>query len=152
MLERNAKHSGHCGDSQFAGMLTNASQHGSGIALDQFQTSIRESWRRSLADRETNWLDRNKPSFDISGHFAQSEVPPLQISYDAIFDMITYAFETDLTTGRQCRIPGRPEIHRHRRRESQLPRLYAQRSRTKIWSVNWSRLSPFRSPRLSRSA
>ena len=61
--------------------------------IDQFQTSIREL-EQSLADRET-WLDYDKPSFDISDHFVGEST--INKKYDAIFDMIAYAFETDLT-------------------------------------------------------
>jgi len=59
----------------------------------QFLTSVREL-EQSLADRKT-WLERDKPAFDISGHFA-GEVT-IANKYDAIFDMIAYAFETGLT-------------------------------------------------------
>lgn len=60
---------------------------------DQFRTSVREL-EQTLADR-TTWLDRKKPSFDISDHFT-SQVT-IASRYDAIFDMIAYAFQTDLT-------------------------------------------------------
>jgi hypothetical protein len=60
---------------------------------DQFQTSIREL-EQSLSDRNT-WLDRDKPSFSISEHFAAETL--IANKYDAIFDMIAYAFQTDLT-------------------------------------------------------
>lgn len=62
--------------------------------LDQYETSVREL-ERSFAAR-SEWIDRDKPKFDISGHFAGSEVT-IGNHYDAIFDMIAYAFETDLT-------------------------------------------------------
>ncbi len=78
--------------SQFSDVLTNASTLDRERA-DQFQTSLREL-ERSLSDR-TTWLDRDKPSFDISDHFA-GEVT-IANKYDAIFDMIAFAFETDLT-------------------------------------------------------
>lgn len=61
--------------------------------LDQFRTSIREL-ESTLGDRKL-WLDRDKPVFDISEHFV-GEVT-IANRYDAIFDMIAYAFETDLT-------------------------------------------------------
>ena len=79
--------------SQFSAILNNSSKRGRD-RIDQFQTSIREL-EHSLSDRKT-WLDRDKPTFDISGHFAQSEVT-IANRYDAIFAMIAYAFETDLT-------------------------------------------------------
>lgn len=62
--------------------------------LDQYATSIREL-ERSLAER-SEWLDRDKPKFDISQHFAASETT-IGHHYDAIFDMLAYAFETDQT-------------------------------------------------------
>ena len=62
--------------------------------LDQFSSSVREL-ETSLADRET-WLQKKKPDFDISEHYSQSEVT-ITNKYDAIFDMIGYAFQTDLT-------------------------------------------------------
>jgi len=79
--------------SQFASVLKNASATDRG-RIEQFQTSVREL-ESAFANRET-WLDRDKPSFDISGHFAEHEVT-ITNRYDAIFDMVAYAFQTDLT-------------------------------------------------------
>lgn len=92
LLERNGSILDTVG-SQFAGELKNTSQLDR-ERVEQFQTSLREL-ENSLADRNT-WLDRDKPGFDISGHFSQSEVT-IANKYDAVFDMIAYAFETDLT-------------------------------------------------------
>ncbi len=61
--------------------------------LDQFQTSVREL-EQSLNDRQT-WLDKDKPPFDLSQHFKDGVT--IESRYDAIFDMIGYAFQTDLT-------------------------------------------------------
>lgn len=91
MLERNTSILDAVG-SQFAGAIKNASRLDRD-RLDQFQTSIREL-ERSLADRAT-WLDRDKPRYDISQHFVGETT--IANKYDAIFDMIAYAFETDLT-------------------------------------------------------
>jgi len=91
MLKQNASILDTVG-SQFASVMNNASRLDRD-RLDQFQTSIREL-ENSFADRET-WLDRDKPTFDISGHFAGETT--IANKYDAIFDMIAYAFETDLT-------------------------------------------------------
>ncbi len=91
MIERNSSILDTVG-SQFSGTLRTASQRDRD-RINQFQTSIREL-ERSLADRET-WLDRDKPSFDISDHFVAETT--IANKYDAIFDMIAYAFETDLT-------------------------------------------------------
>ncbi|MGI9474016.1 MAG: DUF1552 domain-containing protein [Rubripirellula sp.] len=79
-------------DDQFSDALKNAGRLDRDRA-DQFQTSLREL-EQSFADRNT-WLDRDKPAFDISEHF-QSETT-IANKYDAIFDMIAYAFQTDLT-------------------------------------------------------
>ena len=62
--------------------------------LDQYGTSIREL-EGSLADR-SEWIDRDKPKFDISEHFAGMETT-IRDRYNAIFDMVAYAFETDMT-------------------------------------------------------
>lgn len=78
--------------SQFDAVLKNAGSADRDRA-DQFRTSVREL-EQTLGDRST-WLNKEKPSFDISGHFA-SQVT-IANRYDAIFDMIAYAFETDLT-------------------------------------------------------
>lgn len=62
--------------------------------LDQYATSVREL-ESSFADR-TQWIDRDKPQFDISEHFPAYEAT-VENRYDAIFDMVAYAFQTDLT-------------------------------------------------------
>ena len=62
--------------------------------LDQYETSVREL-ESSFSDR-ANWIDRNKPVYDISEHFNSFEVT-VENRYNAIFDMIGYAFQTDLT-------------------------------------------------------
>ncbi|RMG33144.1 MAG: DUF1552 domain-containing protein, partial [Planctomycetota bacterium] len=61
--------------------------------LEQFAESIR-SLESNLAERK-RWIDRDKPAFDISGYF-DGEVT-IERRYEAIFDMIAYALETDLT-------------------------------------------------------
>lgn len=62
--------------------------------LDQFENSIREL-EGSFSDRK-QWIDRDKPKYDISEHFADYEVT-VENRYNAIFDMVAYAFQTDLT-------------------------------------------------------
>ena len=91
MLERNGSILDTIG-AQFSDTIKNASQNDRERA-EQFQTSVREL-EQTLSDRKT-WLDRDKPDFDISEHF-RGEVT-IANKYDAIFDMIAYAFETDLT-------------------------------------------------------
>ncbi len=54
-----------------------------------------ENWKAVFANRK-DWIDRDKPKFDISEHFADYEVT-VENRYNAIFDMIAYAFQTDLT-------------------------------------------------------
>jgi len=61
--------------------------------IDQFQTSVREL-ENTLESRK-GWIDKDKPKFDISGHY-DGEVT-IQDEYSAIFDMIAFGFETDLT-------------------------------------------------------
>ena len=92
MLMRNGSILDTVGD-QFSDALKNAGKLDRERAK-QFETSLREL-ERSFADR-TDWLERDKPPFDISEHFAESEVT-IANKYDAIFDMIAYAFQTDLT-------------------------------------------------------
>ena len=91
MLQRNGSILDTVGD-QFDGLLRNASRFDR-ERIDQFQTSVREL-EGALSNRES-WLDRDKPGFDISKHFAGEYA--VSNNYDAIFDMIAYAFETDLT-------------------------------------------------------
>lgn len=62
--------------------------------IDQYATSIREL-EGSFSDR-LNWIDKKRPTYDISEHFASYEVT-VENRYNAIFDMIAYAFQTDLT-------------------------------------------------------
>ncbi|QDT08218.1 DUF1552 domain-containing protein [Planctomycetes bacterium K23_9] len=62
--------------------------------LEQFATSVRDLEGRF--DERTEWIDRDKPKFDLSKHLAVDEVT-LVNRYSAIFDMIAYAFQTDLT-------------------------------------------------------
>ena len=78
---------------QFAGIRKNVSQADK-KRLDQYATSVREL-EGSFADRKL-WIDRDKPTFDISEHFSNAEVT-VSHRYNAIFDMIAYAFQTDLT-------------------------------------------------------
>ena len=77
---------------QFDSLLRKASKFDR-ERIDQFQTSVREL-EGSLVNRES-WLDRDKPDFDLAGHFQGDYV--VADNYDAIFDMIAYSFETDLT-------------------------------------------------------
>lgn len=78
---------------QFSKLRQRASQSDK-ARLDQFANSIREL-ESSFADR-TLWVDRDKPKFDISDHFQGYEVT-VDNRYNAIFDMIAYAFQTDMT-------------------------------------------------------
>ena len=62
--------------------------------LEQFADSVR-ALETTLTDR-AQWIEKDKPKFDISEHFSGGEVT-IHNRYDAVFDMIAYAFETDLT-------------------------------------------------------
>ncbi len=62
--------------------------------LEQYATSVREL-ESSFADR-ASWVDRDKPKFDASGYFDAYEVT-VENRYNAIFDMIADAFQTDMT-------------------------------------------------------
>ena len=92
LIERNGSILDAVGD-QFSSLLKDATS-GDRDRIEQYQTSVREL-ENTLAKRE-HWIGRDKPEFDISDHFAESEVT-IENKYNAIFDMIAYAFETDLT-------------------------------------------------------
>lgn len=77
---------------QFSKILNKASSRDRD-QLDQFQTSVREL-ELSLKDRG-KWLGKDKPTFNISRHFEGGAT--IENRYDAVFDMIGYAFQTDLT-------------------------------------------------------
>lgn len=62
--------------------------------LDQYATAVREL-EGSFVDR-ADWIDRDKPKFDISKHYAGNGAT-IENRYNAIFDMVAYAFQTDLT-------------------------------------------------------
>ncbi|MCO8121277.1 DUF1552 domain-containing protein [Stieleria sp. TO1_6] len=94
---------------QFAGVAASA-----GAAdrerLDQFATSIRELERRF--DTRQQWVGRDKPKFDISQHL-DGEATVIN-RYNAIFDMVAYAFQTDLTRVATVAFPnelGYTDIH-----------------------------------------
>ncbi len=79
------------------GQLSGLKRNGSAAdrdRLDQYETSVREL-EGAFSDRK-NWIDRDKPTYDISDHFNAYEVT-VENRYNAIFDMVAYAFQTDLT-------------------------------------------------------
>ena len=78
---------------QFAGVRKRASKNDQ-VRLDLFANSLREL-ENNLVDRQ-QWVDRDKPEFDLSGYFTGSEVT-IDNRYSAVFDMVAYAFQTDLT-------------------------------------------------------
>lgn len=78
---------------QFAALRRSSSVGDKG-RLDQYATSLREL-ESNFADRK-KWIDRDKPEFDISEHYESYEVT-VGRRYHAIFDMIAYAFQTNLT-------------------------------------------------------
>jgi len=92
LIERNGSILDTVGD-QLSSLKRNGSQ-ADRERLDQYETSVREL-EGSFSDRK-NWIDRDKPTYDISEHFKAFEVT-VENRYNAIFDMIGYAFQTDLT-------------------------------------------------------
>ena len=92
LLERNGSILDTVGD-QFKGILNTAGANDR-ERLDQFQTSVREL-ETTLANRN-GWLDKDKPTFDVSEQLDHPNAT-IENRYDAIFDMLGYAFETDLT-------------------------------------------------------
>ena len=79
------------------GQLSSLKRNGSNAdkdRLDQYETSVREL-EGAFSDRK-NWIDKDKPVYDISEHFEDYEIT-VKNRYNAIFDMIGYAFQTDLT-------------------------------------------------------
>ena len=92
LLKRNGSILDTIGD-QFKGLVKIAGANDRD-RLDQFQTSVREL-ETTLANRN-GWLDRDKPSYEITGYFKNGDAT-IENRYDAIFDMLAYAFQTDLT-------------------------------------------------------
>ncbi|MEO6246795.1 MAG: DUF1552 domain-containing protein, partial [Opitutaceae bacterium] len=92
LIDRNGSILDLVGD-QFAALKHRASRSDAD-RLDQYATSIREL-ESNFANRKT-WLDRNKPAFTLPEESALSEATVAN-RYNAIFDMVAYAFETDLT-------------------------------------------------------
>ncbi|MDB4359058.1 DUF1552 domain-containing protein [Verrucomicrobiales bacterium] len=91
MIARNGSILDTVGD-QFAGIIKSGSK-ADAERIDQYQTSVREL-ETTFANRE-QWIGRDKPKFDISNHY-NGDVT-IESEYNAIFDMISFAFESDLT-------------------------------------------------------
>ena len=79
--------------SQFDQVLRNGSSHDRD-RIDQFQTSVREL--EQTFSKRNDWLDRDKPTYDLAKHYGRNPIT-IESHYDAIFDMLSYALETDLT-------------------------------------------------------
>lgn len=78
---------------QFAAVRKRASKNDQ-IRLDLYANSLREL-EGNMVDRQ-KWVDRDKPEFDFDPYFSGSEIT-IHNHYDAVFDMVAYAFQTDLT-------------------------------------------------------
>ncbi|MCG6158026.1 DUF1552 domain-containing protein [Rubinisphaera margarita] len=78
---------------QFAGVRKRASRNDQ-VRLDLYANSLRDM-EKNLVNRE-QWVDRDKPSLDLSEYFQGSDIT-IENDYNAVFDMVTYAFQTDLT-------------------------------------------------------
>ncbi|MDF1823635.1 MAG: DUF1552 domain-containing protein [Verrucomicrobiales bacterium] len=91
MLTRNESILDAVGD-QLSAVARQGSKADAG-RLDQYQTAIREL-ENTLAGRQ-HWIGQDKPSFDISHHYEGAAT--IHNEYHAFFDMISFAFETDMT-------------------------------------------------------
>jgi hypothetical protein len=78
---------------QFANVRRRASKNDQ-IRLDLYANSLRDL-EKNLVGRK-QWVDRDKPEFDLSGYFSGNEIT-IDSRYRAVFDMVAYAFQTDLT-------------------------------------------------------
>ncbi len=78
---------------QFAGVRKRASRNDQ-IRLDLYANSIRDL-EKNLVDRQS-WVDKDKPEFDLGPYFTGNEIT-IDSRYNAVFDMVAYAFQTDLT-------------------------------------------------------
>ncbi len=78
---------------QFASLRKRASKNDQ-IRLDLYANSLREL-EVNMVDRQ-KWVDRNKPEFEFDPYFSGSEIT-IHNHYNAVFDMVAYAFQTDLT-------------------------------------------------------
>lgn len=78
---------------QFSGLRKRASK-GDQQRLDLYANSLREL-ERNMVDRQA-WVDKPKPEFDLSHYTSGSEIT-IDNRYSAVFDMVAYAFQTDLT-------------------------------------------------------
>lgn len=77
---------------QFSAVSKHGSKADAG-RLDQYQTSVREL-EKTFESRQ-HWIGQEKPSFDISHHYEGGAT--IHNEYHAFFDMISFAFETDMT-------------------------------------------------------
>ena len=77
----------------FSSLIQQSSTHDR-QRLDQFQTAIREL--ETTLNNRRDWLERDKPTYDSAGKLTGKK-GDIAGRYGAIFDMISYAFETDLT-------------------------------------------------------
>ncbi|QEG00256.1 hypothetical protein Mal15_43260 [Stieleria maiorica] len=78
---------------QFSGVRKRASKNDQ-VRLDLYANALRDL-EQNLVDRQ-QWVDRDKPKFDLSGYFTGSDIT-IDNRYNAVFDMVAYAFQTDLT-------------------------------------------------------
>lgn len=78
---------------QFGGLRKRASKNDQ-IRLDLYAHSLREL-EGNMLDRQ-EWVDRDKPEFEFDRYFRGSDIT-IHNHYEAVFDMVAYAFQTDLT-------------------------------------------------------
>ena len=73
--------------------------------LDLYANSVREL-ESNLVTRK-KWVDRDKPQYDLTSQMSGTEIT-IENHYHAVFDMVAYAFQTDLT--RVATIAFSPEL------------------------------------------
>ncbi|MEM8734744.1 MAG: DUF1552 domain-containing protein [Planctomycetota bacterium] len=78
---------------QFAGMRKRASKSDQ-VRLDLYADSLREL-EKNLVDRQ-KWVNKDKPEFELSQKSKGGEIT-IDHRYNSVFDMVAYAFQTDLT-------------------------------------------------------
>ncbi|GAB5405830.1 MAG: DUF1552 domain-containing protein [Aureliella sp.] len=78
---------------QFAGLRKRASRNDQ-VRLDLYAQSLREL-ESNLVGRQ-QWVDKDKPAFDLSPYQQGSDIT-IESRYHSVFDMVAYAFQTDLT-------------------------------------------------------
>lgn len=78
---------------QFSGLRKRSSKDDQ-KRLDLYANSLREL-EKNMVDRKS-WVDKPKPNFDLTAYTNGSDIT-IDDRYSAVFDMVAFAFQTDLT-------------------------------------------------------